>query len=172
MAKLWGGRFSKNTNELVDAFNASISFDKRLYHEDIRGSMAHARMLAQCGIISKQDAQAIVKGLQDILKDIEAGKFDFATDLEDIHMNMEARLTERIGDAGARLHTARSRNDQVALDMHMYVKREVVEVAELLLKFEQALLTVAKAYQDPDAGLHSFAAGAAHHFLSSPAGLF
>ena len=146
MAKLWGGRFSKNTNELVDAFNASISFDKRLYHEDIRGSMAHARMLAQCGIISKKDAQAIVKGLQGILKDIEAGKFDFATDLEDIHMNIEARLTERIGAAGARLHTARSRNDQVALDMHMYVKREVVEIAELLLKFEQALLTVAEAH--------------------------
>ena len=146
MAKLWGGRFSKNTNELVDAFNASISFDKRLYHEDIRGSMAHARMLAQCGIISKKDAQAIVKGVQGILKDIEAGKFDFATDLEDIHMNIEARLTERIGAAGARLHTARSRNDQVALDMHMYVKREVVEIAELLLKFEQALLTVAGAH--------------------------
>lgn len=146
MAKLWGGRFSKNTNELVDAFNASISFDKRLYHEDIRGSMAHARMLAQCGIISQDDADAIVKGLQDILKDIEAGKFEFATDLEDIHMNIEARLTERIGAAGARLHTARSRNDQVALDMHMYVKREVVEIAELLLKFEQALLNVAKAH--------------------------
>ena len=146
MAKLWGGRFSKNTNELVDAFNASISFDKRLYHEDIRGSMAHAKMLAQCGIISQDDADAIVKGLQDILKDIEAGKFEFATDLEDIHMNIEARLTERIGAAGARLHTARSRNDQVALDMHMYVKREVVEIAELLLKFEQALLNVAKAH--------------------------
>ena len=144
MAKLWGGRFSKNTNELVDAFNASIDFDKRLYREDITGSMAHARMLAKCGIIPQADAERIVEGLQGILQDIEAGNFTFSTELEDIHMNVEARLTERIGDAGARLHTARSRNDQVALDMHMYMKREVAEIAELLLRFEEALLTVAK----------------------------
>ena len=144
MAKLWGGRFSKNTNELVDAFNASIDFDKRLYHEDIRGSMAHARMLAKCGIIPAEDGEKIIAGLKDILADIEAGNFDFSVDLEDIHMNVEARLTERIGSAGARLHTARSRNDQVALDMHMYMKREVTEIAELLLRFEEALLSVAK----------------------------
>lgn len=144
MAKLWGGRFSKNTNELVDAFNASIDFDKRLYHEDIRGSIAHARMLAKCGIIPAEDGEKIIAGLKDILADIEAGKFHFDVALEDIHMNVEARLTERIGSAGARLHTARSRNDQVALDMHMYMKREVAEIAELLLRFEEALLTVAK----------------------------
>lgn len=144
MAKLWGGRFSKNTNELVDAFNASIDFDKRLYHEDIRGSMAHARMLAKCGIIPAEDGEKIIAGLKDILADIEAGNFEFSVDLEDIHMNVEARLTERIGSAGARLHTARSRNDQVALDMHMYMKREVTEIAELLLRFEEALLSVAK----------------------------
>lgn len=144
MAKLWGGRFSKNTNELVDAFNASINYDKRLYREDIRGSIAHATMLAKQGIISVEDKDKIVQGLKDILADIEAGKFDFSVELEDIHMNIEARLTERIGDAGARLHTARSRNDQVALDMHMYVKREVAEIAELLIRFEEALLTVAK----------------------------
>ena len=144
MAKLWGGRFSKNTNELVDAFNASIEFDKRLYHEDIRGSIAHATMLAKCGIIPEEDAEKIVAGLKDILKDIEAGNFEFDIALEDIHMNIEARLTERIGAAGARLHTARSRNDQVALDMHMYMKREVVEIAELLVQFEEALLSVAK----------------------------
>lgn len=144
MAKLWGGRFSKNTNELVDAFNASIDFDKRLYHEDIRGSIAHARMLAKCGIIPAEDGEKIIAGLKDILADIEAGNFHFDVALEDIHMNVEARLTERIGSAGARLHTARSRNDQVALDMHMYMKREVAEIAELLLRFEEALLTVAK----------------------------
>lgn len=144
MAKLWGGRFSKNTNELVDAFNASIDFDKRLYHEDIRGSMAHARMLAKCGIIPAEDGEKIIAGLKDILADIEAGNFEFSVALEDIHMNVEARLTERIGSAGARLHTARSRNDQVALDMHMYMKREVTEIAELLLRFEEALLDVAK----------------------------
>jgi argininosuccinate lyase len=144
MTKLWGGRFSKETNKLVDAFNASISFDKRLYHEDIRGSMAHAKMLAQCGIISKKDGAAIVRGLKGILKDIEKGNFTFEQDLEDIHMNIEARLTERIGAAGARLHTARSRNDQVALDMHMYVKKEVVNIGELLLQFEETLLSVAK----------------------------
>lgn len=144
MAKLWGGRFSKNTNELVDAFNASIDFDKRLYHEDIRGSIAHANMLAKCGIIPAEDGEKIVAGLKDILADIEAGNFSFEVALEDIHMNVEARLTERIGKAGARLHTARSRNDQVALDMHMYMKREVAEIAELLINFEKALLTVAK----------------------------
>jgi argininosuccinate lyase len=147
MAKLWGGRFSKNTNELVDAFNASIEFDKRLYHEDIRGSIAHATMLGRAGIIPQADAEEIVNGLKQILADIEAGNFSFEVSLEDIHMNIEARLTERIGSAGARLHTARSRNDQVALDMHMYMKREVVEIGELLLKFEQELLTVAKEHE-------------------------
>ena len=149
MAKLWGGRFSKNTNELVDAFNASIEFDKRLYHEDIRGSIAHATMLGRAGIIPQSDAEEIVTGLKQILADIEAGDFSFEVSLEDIHMNIEARLTERIGSAGARLHTARSRNDQVALDMHMYMKREVVEIGELLLKFEQVLLTVAKEHEKP-----------------------
>ena len=144
MAKLWGGRFSKNTNELVDAFNASINYDKRLYREDIRGSIAHANMLVKCGVIPEADGKQIVAGLQDILKDIEAGNFEFSVALEDIHMNVEARLTERIGDAGARLHTARSRNDQVALDMHMYMKRQIVEIGELLLDFERELLTVAK----------------------------
>ncbi|MBQ2975014.1 MAG: argininosuccinate lyase [Phascolarctobacterium sp.] len=128
----------------MDAFNASIDFDKRLYNEDIRGSIAHAKMLAKCGIIPAEDGEKIVAGLKDILADIEAGNFSFEVALEDIHMNVEARLTEHIGQAGARLHTARSRNDQVALDMHMYMKREVAEIAELLINFEKALLTVAK----------------------------
>lgn len=172
MAKLWGGRFSKNTNELVDAFNASIDFDKRLYHEDIRGSIAHAGMLAKCGIIPAEDGEKIIAGLKDILADIEAGNFHFDVALEDIHMNVEARLTERIGSAGARLHTARSRNDQVALDMHMYMKREVAEIAELLLKFEEALLTVAKSTKNSDAGLYPSAACAADYLCSSYAGIF
>ncbi len=144
MTKLWGGRFSKNTNEMVDAFNASIEFDKRLYREDIRGSISHAAMLAKCGIISEKDAEEIISGLEKILADIEKGDFSFEESLEDIHMNIEARLTERIGAAGARLHTARSRNDQVALDMHMYMKREVAEIADLLIHFEEALLAVAR----------------------------
>ena len=142
--KLWGGRFSKDTNALVDAFNASIDYDQRLYHEDIRGSIAHAHMLASCGIISQDDAKAIEKGLKEILQEIQDGKFQFSTELEDIHMNVEAALTEKIGDAGARLHTARSRNDQVALDMHMYMKKEVTEIMDLLIQFEQALLTMAE----------------------------
>ncbi|HIU63435.1 MAG TPA: argininosuccinate lyase [Candidatus Avacidaminococcus intestinavium] len=147
MSKLWGGRFSKNTNKMVDAFNASIEFDKRLYHEDIRGSIAHARMLGNCGIISIDEATKIIAGLKDILVEIEEDKFDFSIALEDIHMNIEARLTERIGTAGARLHTARSRNDQVALDLHMYTKKELVEIGELLLKFEETLLVTAQAHQ-------------------------
>ena len=101
-------------------------------------------MLGKCGIIPAEDVEKIVAGLETILADIEAGNFSFEVALEDIHMNIEARLTERIGVAGARLHTARSRNDQVALDMHMYMKREIVEIGELLLQFEKALLAVAK----------------------------
>ena len=145
MAKLWGGRFSKNTNELVDAFNASIDFDKRLYHEDIRGSMAHARMLAKCGIIPAEDGEKIIAGLKEILADIEAGNFEFSVDLEDIHMNVEARLTERIGSAGARLHTARSRNDQVALDMKLYTRDEVIETDHLLTHLLETILKIMEA---------------------------
>lgn len=144
MSKLWGGRFSKETNELVDAYNASISYDKRLYHEDIRGSIAHATMLARQGIISKKDCKEIVAGLKKILQQIEDGKFEFTTELEDIHMNIEARLTEMIGSAGARLHTARSRNDQVALDMHIYMKRVVVEMGGLINDLEETMIKLAQ----------------------------
>ena len=118
---MWGGRFAKTTDEMINDFQASISFDKRMYREDIAGSIAHATMLAKCGIISDADKDAIIGGLKDILKKIENGDFSFDVTLEDIHMNIEKRLTDAIGDAGARLHTARSRNDQVALDTHMYV---------------------------------------------------
>lgn len=145
--KLWGGRFSKQTNELVEAFNASISFDSRLYNEDIRGSKAHATMLANQGIISQQEAEQIVAGLDEILADIESGNFSFEQSLEDIHMNIESRLTERIGDPGAKLHTARSRNDQVSLDMHMYMKKEVAEIAALILNLQKVLLKIATEQQ-------------------------
>lgn len=145
--KLWGGRFSKTTDEMINAFQASIDFDKRMYREDIAGSMAHAKMLAKCGILSEADKDAILSGLEEILQKIEAGGFSFEVALEDIHMNIEKRLTERIGEAGGRLHTARSRNDQVALDTHMYVRREVAEISELLVALEEALVEAAKKYK-------------------------
>ena len=147
MMKLWGGRFQKDTDQLVNALNASISFDQRLYREDITGSMAHAQMLSDCGIISQEDAAAIIDGLQGILADIEAGKVEFTADNEDIHMNVEALLTARIGDAGKRLHTARSRNDQVALDFRMYVREQIPVIVGQLLELETVLCRQAKQYQ-------------------------
>lgn len=148
MSKLWGGRFAKSTDVMVEEFTSSISFDNRMYRQDIAGSIAHARMLAKCGIISQEDAKLIIDGLQGILADIEAGNFSFEVSLEDIHMNIEKRLTERIGPAGGRLHTARSRNDQVALDTHMYVRVQVAEIAGLLFELEQAVLDTAEKYPD------------------------
>ncbi len=145
---MWGGRFSKSTDEMINEFQASISFDKRMYHEDIAGSIAHATMLAKCGILSEKDKDAIVKGLKEILQEIEDGKFDFSVDLEDIHMNIEKRLTEAIGEAGGRLHTARSRNDQVALDTHMYVRKEIVAVEKEILNLQEALREAAEKYKD------------------------
>ena len=145
--KLWGGRFQKDTDLLVNELNASISVDQRLYREDITGSMAHAAMLADCGIISKEDAAAITSGLEDILADIEAGKAAFTADNEDIHMNVEALLTARIGDAGKRLHTARSRNDQVALDFRMYVREQIPVIVGQLLELETVLCRQAKKHQ-------------------------
>ena len=147
MMKLWGGRFQKDTDQLVNELNASISFDQRLYREDITGSMAHAQMLADCGIISKADNDAIQAGLAGILADIEAGKVEFTADNEDIHMNVEALLTARIGDAGKRLHTARSRNDQVALDFRMYVREQIPVIVGQLLELETVLCRQAKQYQ-------------------------
>ncbi|MBR3723464.1 MAG: argininosuccinate lyase [Selenomonadaceae bacterium] len=146
--KLWGGRFSKTTDEMINEFQASIDFDKRMYYEDIAGSVAHATMLQKCGIISSEDKEAIVAGLKKILKDIEKGNFDFSVDLEDIHMNIEKRLTDSIGEAGGRLHTARSRNDQVALDTHLYVRREVAEIEALIVDMQEALLETADKYKD------------------------
>ena len=125
MKKLWGGRFSETADESLDSFWNSIAFDNRLARYDIRGSMAHAAMLAKQGIIPQPDADAIIEGLRGILADVEAGRIEFALSDEDIHMNVERILHERIGAASAgKLHTARSRNDQVAVDMHLFVRDE------------------------------------------------
>ena len=145
---MWGGRFTKAEEKNALDFNASISFDCRMYKEDIAGSMAHAAMLANQGIISKEDSQKITEGLKKIKKEIDEGKFNFSIELEDIHMNVEKRLTDDIGDAGARLHTARSRNDQCALDLHMYMKRNMGRLADKLIALEEALLSASKKYKD------------------------
>ena len=145
--KLWSGRFGKDTDALVDEINASISFDQRLYREDIEGSLAHAKMLGDQGIISMEDVEAITEGLKGILEDIEDGKVEFTTDNEDIHMNVESLLTQRIGDAGKRLHTARSRNDQVAVDFRMYVRKEIPVIIDALLELEEVLCKKARQYQ-------------------------
>ncbi len=138
--KLWGGRFTQPTDKFVEEFTASIEFDKRLYRHDIRGSIAHARMLGKQGIIPRDDAEAIINGLQDIIKQIEAGSFDFSVSLEDIHMNIETRLSEKIGEAGKRLHTGRSRNDQVALDIRLYLRDEIKEISASLDILADSLL--------------------------------
>lgn len=144
MAKLWGGRFSKATDTLVDDFNSSIRFDARMYAQDIEGSMAHAEMLGRQGIIPKADAELIVKTLGEIKNDIKDGKVEFEIDAEDIHMNIETILISRIGDVGKRLHTGRSRNDQVALDVRMYLRHEVDELLPLLEDLKKSILTIAE----------------------------
>ena len=149
MAKLWAGRFQKETDLVVNDFNSSILFDCRLYKEDITGSIAHATMLGKQGIIEEHEAEKIVEGLKGILKDIEDGNVEFSLDYEDIHMNVEQLLTERIGDTGKRLHTGRSRNDQVALDMRLYVKKEIKEIIEMICTFMKAL--AAKSRENLDA---------------------
>jgi len=146
--QMWGGRFAKSTDEMINEFQASINFDKRMYHEDIAGSIAHATMLCKVGILTEEDKNNIISGLKNILAKIEQDDFNFSVDLEDIHMNIEKRLTEAIGEAGGRLHTARSRNDQVALDTHMYVRRETVEVINLIKELQTALTETATKYKD------------------------
>jgi argininosuccinate lyase len=142
--KLWAGRFQKDTDETVNDFNSSISFDCRLYKEDVEGSIAHATMLGECGVITSEEASTIVNELKNILSDIEAGKIEFTVDAEDIHMNIETILTERIGDTGKRLHTARSRNDQVALDLRMNLQQETKEILSLLMGLQKVLLDKAE----------------------------
>ncbi len=145
MKKMWSGRTSGETSKLADDFNSSIHFDCRMYREDIMGSCAHARMLAKCGIISSEDAEKITEGLEGILRDIDEGTLDIDPTAEDIHMFVEEVLTQRIGDAGKRLHTARSRNDQVALDLRMYLMNEEKEISELIKELIRSIVTVADA---------------------------
>ena len=146
--KLWGGRFEKGTDQLVDDFNSSISFDSRMYQQDILGSIAHAKMLGSCGIISVPDAELIQKTLLEILADIEKGYIAFEIDAEDIHMNIEKILISRIGDVGKRLHTGRSRNDQVALDLRMYLRDEMNDIKNMLIDLENTLLSIAENHLD------------------------
>lgn len=140
--KLWGGRFTKETNQLVHNFNASISFDQKFYKQDIRGSIAHVTMLAKQGILTNEDKETIVNGLNGILNDIENGTLDISATSEDIHSFVEQTLIERVGEAGKRLHTGRSRNDQVALDMKLYTRDEIVEIDGLLKTLLSSLLKV------------------------------
>ena len=140
---MWAGRFTKEIDETVNAFNSSIAFDGRMYRHDIQGSIAHATMLGDCGIISEEDSLTIIKGLKEILADIESGKLEMDMTAEDIHMFIEAELTKRYGDVGKRLHTSRSRNDQVALDIRLYVRDEIGEVKKLAVKLVETLCNLA-----------------------------
>lgn len=142
--KLWGGRFQKNTDKIVDDFHSSIRFDSRMYKQDIIGSITHAKMLGNCGIIPPQDSELIQKTLFEILSDVDNGQVEFETDAEDIHMNVEKILIERIGDVGKKLHTGRSRNDQVALDIRMYLKSEIDELDSLLISLLNTIIKLAK----------------------------
>lgn len=148
MAMMWAGRFSKEVSAEVNAFNSSIAFDARMYKQDITGSIAHATMLGEQGIISVEDSKKIIDGLTEILSDIECGKLEFDPNAEDIHMFIEAELTKRIGDAGKRLHTSRSRNDQVALDIRLYLRDEIAEIKALLKKLVKTLCDIASQHTD------------------------
>ena len=142
--KLWGGRFTKETNQLVHNFNESLSFDRKFYRQDIRGSIAHVKMLARQGILTSEDEKAIIEGLTGILEDLDSGKLTIPehSEYEDIHSFVEGTLTERIGEAGKRLHTGRSRNDQVALDMKLYTRDEIEELDGLLKDLLKELLAI------------------------------
>lgn len=144
MAQLWGGRFTKETDQLVYQFNASISFDKRFYEQDIKGSIAHVMMLSKQGILTEEEKKEIITGLEGILRDVENGKLEITDKYEDIHSFVEANLIERIGDAGKKLHTGRSRNDQVALDMKLYIRTEILSLEGLVVEMLRELLDIMK----------------------------
>lgn len=145
---MWAGRFAKEVDSKVNAFNSSISFDGRMYRQDIQGSIAHATMLGKCGIISEGDSKALVKEMEKVLQDIEDGKVQLDMNAEDIHMFIESVLTERLGEVGKRLHTARSRNDQVALDIRLYLRDEIKEIEVLLRKIIMVLCDTAEKHTD------------------------
>ncbi|MFY9415460.1 MAG: argininosuccinate lyase [bacterium] len=142
--KLWGGRFAKATDALVEEFTASIAFDRRLYRQDIQGSIAHARMLVRQGILTPEEGEKIIAGLEEIEKEIEGSQFTFTAAREDIHMHIEARLQEKVGPVAGKLHTARSRNDQVATDLHLYVKEEAAAVMALIAGLQETILGLAE----------------------------
>lgn len=145
---MWAGRFSKQVDDTVNAFNSSIAFDGRMYRHDIQGSIAHATMLGDCGIISKEDSLEIIGGLKEILGDIDSGKLELDPTAEDIHMFIEAELTKRLGDVGKRLHTARSRNDQVAVDLRLYLRDEITEISSLVIKLIETIIGTAKQHTE------------------------
>ncbi|TDJ04919.1 MAG: argininosuccinate lyase, partial [Deltaproteobacteria bacterium] len=146
--KPWGGRFKKKTNKLMEKFSESVSYDKRLYEQDIQGSIAHANMLSKTGIIKKAESEEIVKGLQSIKNEIEGGKFPFRDEFEDIHLNIEKRLIEKIGAVGGKLHTARSRNDQVLLDEKLYIRKQIGEINSHIKKFASGLIKLCEKNTD------------------------
>lgn len=145
---MWAGRFSKEIDSKVNDFNSSISFDSRMYKQDIKGSMAHAAMLGKCGVISEKDSETLVNELKNVLSDIENGKISLDMNAEDIHMFIESVLTERLGDIGKRLHTARSRNDQVALDIRLYLRDEIANIKALLVELTETLCDIAEKHSD------------------------
>ena len=147
-SRMWGGRFQEQTDAFVEAFTASVEFDQRLALVDIEGSRAHARMLARIGVLSEQELQAIVDGLARIQQEIESGAFAWSVQLEDVHMNIEARLTQLIGDAGKKLHTGRSRNDQVATDIRLYLREQIANTQQLIRQFQHGLLDLAEQHAD------------------------
>ena len=169
--KAWGGRFKKPTSKIAEQFSQSVSFDRRLYDEDIRGSIAHVRMLARQKIIPKADADKIIKGLNSIKKEIESGKFQFMEEYEDIHLNIEKRLVEKIGKLGGKIHTARSRNDQVLVDMRLYVRKEINEILKLLNRLSTQFVNLAEKNMEVQLPLYTHLQRAqpvllAHHMLA------
>lgn len=162
MAQLWGGRFTKETDKLVYNFNASISFDQKFYKQDIKGSMAHVKMLAKQGILTEEERDQILAGLEGILADVESGKLEITSEYEDIHSFVEANLIDRIGDAGKKLHTGRSRNDQVALDMKLYVRDEITEIDALV---KEVLVTLQKIMEE---NIHTYMPGFTHLQKAQP----
>lgn len=147
MAKLWAGRAEKETAQIADDFNSSLHFDCRMYRQDITGSMAHAAMLAHSGILTEQESQTLISGLAGILADLDEGKLQFDPSAEDVHMFVEQVLTERLGDVGKKLHTARSRNDQVALDLRLYLRQEIAVIRALVLELLAAVTDKAEQYK-------------------------
>src|SRR5210317_1685149 len=141
--KAWGGRFTESTDAFVEAFTASVNFDQRLYRYDIEGSRAHARMLAKVGVITAAERDTILDGLEKIESQIDRGDFEWSVSLEDVHMNIEARLTDLIGEAGKKLHTGRSRNDQVATDMRLYLRDQIDGLCTALKRLQSALVEIA-----------------------------